>query len=115
MAVREFHRLAEKQGIAPDGFLPRNLFTYEERLRRIVDVRSNAHQQVVGLVGNWLGDDDVRLCQLVGEAAHQAGFEAVLAPSAAGPGEILAIFLDQLLPDSVVRAIDSERWDDVPT
>jgi hypothetical protein len=41
-------------------------------------------------------DDDVRICQAIGDAAHYIGFEGILAPSAASPGDALSIFVNKL-------------------
>jgi hypothetical protein len=42
------------------------------------------------------------------------GLESVVAPSAAGPGTVLAVFLEQLRPGSRLEAVSSERWDEPP-
>jgi RES domain-containing protein len=113
-AIREFHRLASKQGLAASSFLPRDLYTYEVRLQHVLDLRMEAHAAALGLVEDWLADDDPSKCQLVGEAAHHIGLEALLAPSAAGQGEVLAVFLDRILPGSIVRDVEHRRWNEVP-
>ena len=108
--VREFERLARKQGRAVDEFLPRDMFTYELRLQHLIDLRVGEHAAAVGLTPADFADDDLSRCQLVGEAVHAAGFEGLIAPSATGTGEVLAVFLGRALPGSVVRAVGSERW-----
>ena len=112
--VNELRRSAARQGLVPADFLPRELYTYELRLQHVIDLRIDTHARAVGLQEGWLSDEDATACQAVGEAAHHVGFEALLAPSAAGPGEVLAVFLDRMLPDSLVKDIASERWEDVP-
>ena len=107
--VAEFRRLAAKQGRAPSDFLPRDLCSYEVRLQHVLDVRGADTRRNVGL-SSELDGNDLAASQAVGEAAHLVGFEAILAPSATGSGEILAVLLDRLLPESAVRHLSSERW-----
>jgi RES domain-containing protein len=113
-AIAEFARLATKQGRAGEDFLPRDLFTYETRLQHVVDLRISDNANAVHLDATSIAADDLTACQLVGEAAHHAGFEGVLAPSATGSGDALAIFLDRLLPDSVVKDVAVARWNEIP-
>jgi RES domain-containing protein len=112
--VREFQRLATKQALSPQDFLPRDLLEYELRLQHVIDLRLDAHAEALGLDGGDMAADDPRSCQLVGEAAHHAGFEALLAPSATGAGDIAAVFLDRMLPGSLVRDVARTRWEDLP-
>lgn len=113
-AVREFHRLASKQGLAAKDFLPRDLVTYDIRLQHVIDLRIDEHAVTLNLDRGPMAADDPSACQLVGEAAHHAGFEAVLAPSATGIGYIVAVYLDRMLPGSVVKDVASVRWEEAP-
>lgn len=110
-AIREFRRLAARQNLSPASFLPRDLFTYEVRMQHVVDLTNEEHVRAAALTADDLRADDARRCQAVGQAAHHAGFEAIRAPSATQDGEVLAIFLDRLLPGSIVRDVSSERWE----
>lgn len=112
--VAEFGRLAAKQGRTPRDFLPRELFTYDVRLQNVLDLRVGDNARAVGLSPGRLMADDLSACQQAGAAAHEVGFEGILAPSAAGAGDVLAVFLERTLPDSIVRDIARERWDEVP-
>ena len=51
--------------------------------------------------------------RLIGEAAHHLGYEAILAPSAAGEGVVLAIFMDNRASTSVVE-LGEVRDDHIP-
>lgn len=42
------------------------------------------------------------------------GREAIKAPSATGTGDVLAVFIDRLLPDSAVEPLDFETWESAP-
>lgn len=112
--LRELTRSAAKQGLKPLDFLPRELFTYEVRLQHVLDLRVLDHVRALGTRAELLGGDDVVTCQEIGEAAHHVGFEALLAPSAAAVGDVLAVFVDRMLPDSFVRPVAQERWDEIP-
>lgn len=113
-AVREFHRLASKQGLSAEDFLPRDLIAYDIRLQRVIDLRTEEHALALNLGGGRMAADNPGACQLAGEAAHLAGFEAVLAPSATGFGDVATVYLDRMLPGSVVRDVASIRWEEVP-
>jgi hypothetical protein len=112
--AREFHRLARRQGLRPEDFLPRDLYTFELQLEAVLDLRSDEARERVGLSEAELRGDDPRACQAVGEAAHYLDFEAVAAPSATGAGEVLAVFLDRLRSDSRIEPVGRERWDEPP-
>ena len=110
----EFHRLAQKQGLRPEDFIPRELHRFEVRLEQVLDLRRSAARQLVGLSDQELRSDDPRKCQLIGEAAHYLGLEAILAPSASDVGDVLAVFLDLLGPNSFVESAHMEIWRETP-
>jgi RES domain-containing protein len=112
--VAEFHRLAAKQRVAPDSFLPRTLYTYAVDLRNVLDVRVPEHRAALGLDLAGIADDDLQACQAVGEAAFACGREGIAAPSATGVGSILAVFPERLMPGSTVRDVRAEMWETVP-
>lgn len=112
--VDEFHRLAARQGLTPDDFLPRELHRFDVRLGAVLDLRTEDARRAVDLNERELRADDPRRCQEVGEAAHYVGLEGILAPSAAGQGTVLAVFLERLRPGSVLETVTSERWDEPP-
>jgi RES domain-containing protein len=108
--IGEFERLVRKQGRSVDDFLPRDFYTYELRLQHVLDLRAASNARALGLTPADFVDDDLTRCQLVGESVHAAGFEALVAPSAAGSGEILAVFLGRMLPGSLVRDVHHRKW-----
>jgi RES domain-containing protein len=111
--VAEFHRLASQQGLQPDAFLPRTLYRFRARLSRLLDVRPIPARDTLGL-SEVASADDLRISQAIGAAAFVAGREGILAPSATGVGEVLAVFLERLQPGSELEEIDSELWEQVP-
>jgi RES domain-containing protein len=110
----EFHRLARRQGLTPDAFLPRELHRFDVRLEGVLDLREADARRAVDLSDRQLRGDDPGPCQEIGEAAHYVGLEGILAPSAAGPGTVLAIFLERLRPGSLLEPLSSETWETPP-
>jgi len=108
--IEEFRRSAAKQGLAPDAFLPRDFYGYEVQLTALLDLRAPDHRETLHLLEGDITSDDLRATQLIGEAAYIAGREGVLAPSAAGEGHVLAVYLDRLQSGSLVRHVSREVW-----
>lgn len=108
--VREFYRLAERQGRDPEDFLPRRLYRYEIALATLLDLRDPATPTALQLSDSELRSNDAAKCQQIGESAHHLGLEGILAPSAIGEGVVLAVFFDRLRADSQVRDLDHEPW-----
>ncbi len=114
VAVAEFRRLAVKQRVLPESFLPRTLYTYDIDVGSLLDLRPEAARATVGLTDRELLSDDLRPCQAVGEAAHACGREGIVVPGATGSGDVLAVFIGQVKPGSVVRDVHAELWETVP-
>lgn len=111
----EFLRLAEKAGRDPKDFLPRHLLHYEIELNAILDLTDEAALEALDLTPERIRLHDPSRCQEIGEAAHHLGREGILAPSAAGSGQIVAIFMERLLPDSKVKLESTEVWERPPS
>jgi RES domain-containing protein len=112
--AREFLRIARRQGVRPEDFLPRDLYTFEVQLEAVVDLRTPEARRRVGLSDAELRSDDPRACRAIGEAAHDLDFEGVTAPSATGSGEVLAVFLERLRRSSRVEPTARELWESPP-
>jgi RES domain-containing protein len=112
--VREFYRLAKRQGRAPQDFLPRRMYTYDVSLAAVLDLRHASIRASLQLSEHDLTADDATKCQQIGESAHYLGLEGILAPSATGEGTVLAVFFDSLHADSQVRDLDYEPWTAAP-
>ncbi len=106
----EFHRLAERSGRDPDEFLPRHLLTYEIRLESLLDLTDAVARKALGLSDAQLRSADPRACQEIGDAAHHLGREGVLAPSATDAGQVLAVFVERLLPASRIDLVSTTEW-----
>jgi RES domain-containing protein len=111
VAAAEWRRAAARQSLALSDFLPRELYEFRVSLRAALDLSSEETRELVGLTLATLTADDPGVCQRIGEAAHYLGREAVVAPSATGRGDIVAVFLDRLLPDSRLEVIRYETWE----
>jgi RES domain-containing protein len=114
VAAAELHRLASRGGRAVDDFLPRHLLEYEVGLEAILDLTNPATLEAVGLGEEQLRSEDAMPCQEVGEAAHHLGREGILAPSATGAGDVLAVFVERLLPGSRLEIVSTTLWDIAP-
>ena len=112
--IAEFGRAVARSRRSLEDFLPRRFYRYELQLRALLDMRVAENRAAVGLSDDALTADDLRPCQAVGEAAHHVGREGIVAPSAAGPGTVIAVFFDRLEADSFVRDLGFELWDATP-
>lgn len=107
----EFLRMARRQGLSPSSFLPRRLYRLEVELQAVVDL-TGAQTLPGALADVDFGSDNLAVTQAIGEAAQYLGREGILAPSAAGDGKVLAVFIDRLMPESRVDDVDFEVWNE---
>jgi RES domain-containing protein len=112
--VAEFNRLATKFGLATSAFLPRVLYGYEVVINDALDLRDADAREVVGLDDRALAADPPSLCQQIGEAALTGGREAILAPSATGLGDALALYIGRLGQGTRLAHEELQRWDTPP-
>lgn len=110
-AALEVYRTARKFGVAVETLLPRHLTTLRAKLGRVLNLCTPTSLEALGLNGAVLTDDDLRICQAVGDAAHYLGFEGILAPSAAGPAATVAIFPNSLRSSSSISIAGTELFD----
>lgn len=107
----EIGRTARKLGFSVSDLLPRRLVTIRLAIRTVLDLTDKDVLASAGYTRAVLLDDDIRICQAIGDAAHYLGFEAIRAPSAAGPGETIAVFINRLGADSSLDVIANELID----
>jgi RES domain-containing protein len=112
--VAEFNRLAERQALAPTDFLPRDLYRFDVRLERLLDLRGADARSALDVTDERLRATDAAFCQEIGAAAHTLAHEGVIAPSATGNNTVLAVFLDNLLPRSLLEPTLIENWETPP-
>jgi len=101
----ELVRSARRDGVTIDMLGPRRLATIRVRFSRVLDLTSDQVRSALGIRSEDIIADDPAVPRAIGEAAHHLGYEAVLAPSAAGLGQVLAIFLDNRAADSVLEVV----------
>ncbi len=106
----EWARAAAAQGLDLDAFLPRELYEFELSLTSVVDLRPLKARSIAKLTVHDITAEDQRACQRVGEAAHSLGLEGLMAPSATGIGDVIAVFLDQLKPNAQLDVVTSHTW-----
>ena len=110
VVTAEFRRMADRQRRQMTDFLPRRLYTYAVRLAAVLEVTDLVVREELGLTDEALAADELSACQEVGSAAHYAGFEGVLAPSATSQGTVLALFMDNLQAESSVEVVSQRLW-----
>jgi hypothetical protein len=107
--------MASKFGLATASFIPRVLYGYEVALADALDLRLPDARDALRLDDHALSADPPNLCQLIGEAAVTCGRDAILAPSATGRGDALAVFVARLGPGSRLTHEVVEHWDTPPS
>ena len=118
-ALAEALRQARTAGIPDAAVLPRTFAALRVRVGRVLDLTDAAVRKVFGLSAAELVDADWEsdnaagveaLTQALGRAAFQAGFQALLVPSAAAPdGANLVVFPDRLSPRDELYALSAQR------
>lgn len=93
---------------------PHRLVRSRVALHRVLDLSDPATLAALDLRPEDLVGDDWQRTQRLGSQARAAGFEGLLVPSAAGPGNNLVIFPDRLDARSRVRTAGSPRPFPVP-
>jgi RES domain-containing protein len=112
-AVEEFRRMAKRNDRSPEDFVPRRIYRIRLELRAVVDL-TKSRDLPPSLSELDFQSDNLAPSQAVGEAAQYLGREAILAPSAVGTGEIMAVFVDRLHSGSIAEPMDYETWETAP-
>lgn len=107
----EFRRLAKRQGLGVESFLPRAMYEYDVALTTLLDVTDSATRDAVSLTLDDIAADELSACQAVGEAAYACQRSGVIAPSATGSGTVVAVFTDFLSATETVVVGDYEVWE----
>lgn len=111
------HLVDDAEGMRGDLVQPRKLVACAVSCTSILDLRSSENQLRVGLSDDHLKSSigDYESCQHVGAVAHQLGFHGVIAPSASGLGETLALFEERLPAAELPIQVGGETiWDGLP-
>jgi RES domain-containing protein len=95
--------------------LPRALWRWAVGLERVADLRTPETLATVGLSVPRPGRADWPAFQRAGEALYEAGWPALVAPSAARPaGLVLCVFRAVARPAGVEPCTPPERVDEPP-
>lgn len=113
--IAEFNRLATKYGLATSAFLPRVLYGYDLVIGDALDLRVPDARARLGLDSRALSAEPPDLGQRIGEAAVTCGREAILAPSATGLGDALALYVGRLGAGIQTTYEELEQWTTPPT
>ena len=105
----ELERTAHRAGMTSAMMKPRRLATIRVRLSRVLDLTNPDVRAALEVSEADLTGDDPAVPQAIGETAHHLGYEAILAPSAAGTGHALAIFLDNRAADSLLEVAEVQE------
>lgn len=95
-AAAELIRHASRQSLALEDLLPREFWQIEGKLDRVLDLSDDSALSKIGVSRDDLIRDDLTLTRQIGESAYEHQFQAILAPSATGVDQVLAIFTENL-------------------
>lgn len=90
----EFRRLAHQNPIGMERLLPRHVYRFRLTSRDVLDLRQPAVRTAIALPQDGLFGVTTKYKQLIGEVAFALGIEAIVAPSATGIGDVVAVFPD---------------------
>ena len=101
--LAEADRMAQSQQVTTADLIDagRTLHTLEIRDVNLLDLRLPARLDAVGLEPADVRDDDWAPCQQVGQAAWFLGRAGIIAASATGGGDVVALFEQRLHPGQV--------------
>lgn len=116
IVVEAYRHLVEETGVPAEYVKPRVEYTVQVNAEQILDLTDPTVAAAVGLDDDDFRSavDDYEACQAVAAAAHQLKYHGVLAPSASGLGETLALFPERLSRLEVPVPIHQRMWDKLP-
>lgn len=116
VTAEAYRHLVEQTGIPAELVQPRRLYTVSVTVDSVLDLTVEANSTAVGL-----SDDDLRspvdaydTCQEVAQAAHQLELHGILAPSATGIGQTLALFRKRISVKEMPIVQADEMWETLP-
>jgi RES domain-containing protein len=109
-AVAELRQLGQRQLIGVEGLLPRVLYRYETSLDHVLDLTSETTLKYLGITAAQVVGSDLTIPRQIGEAAHATGSQAIMAPSATGVDQVIAVF-PELLGSGRALPEPLERWE----
>lgn len=110
----EFTHTARSSGVDLASLLPISTLSGRAQFSQVLDLTNRAARRALGVTladlrsQDWVNSQDEALTQTIGRLAFDAGFEAILAPSAAGSPN-LNILPANILPGSVLEIINENE------
>lgn len=100
--IAEVVRGLRARGIDPKSFGPQDWWVYELRISpdRVLDVSDPANRAELNVSASALVADNAAETRRIGRHARDAGFQAVLAPSAAAHGSNNLVLFLAAIPDT---------------
>lgn len=112
--VAEFERVSGKHPAGRGALLPRELYEYEFRFQKTLDLTAESVLSSLSIATADLIARPWDLCQNVGQAAQAVGFQAIRAPSATGFGDVLCVFPENIGAGMLVPRLLTV-WQEPPT
>jgi RES domain-containing protein len=114
--VEAYRHLVEEAGVPARLVKPRIEYTVTVNAEHILDLTDPTAVEAVGLLEADLRSevDNYDACQAVAAAAHQLKYHGVLAPSASGLGETLALFPERLSRAEMPVPVRQDLWERLP-
>lgn len=117
VVVEAYRHLVDPfEGMTGEMVQPRRLLTVEIDVTNVLDLTSPEAVRSVGLSDDDLASPigDYEACWTIARAAHQLGLHGILAPSATGMGETLALYDEHLPANELPRIAREEVWNSLP-
>lgn len=116
VVVEAYRHLVEQSGMPAERVRPRTFYTVRVDVERILDLTLPENLDAVGLGEADLRTDvdDYEACQAVAAAAHDLELHGVLAPSASGRGQALAIFRARVSTRELTVVLSAVLWPRLP-
>ena len=94
--VAELTRQADRQGLAVDDLLPRELWRFTVELTKVLDLARRDTLEALDIDPADLLRDDRQLTNEIGEAAHEHRFQAIRSASVTGVDDVVGIMPENL-------------------
>lgn len=111
--VAELTTQAARQSVQVSDLLPRELWSVETTLERVLDLTDDVVLDTLGIDAEDLVRPDHSFTRQIGEAAHERQFQAIRSSSATGVDHVLAVFPENLgvatLTVELAQAWESEQ------
>lgn len=116
VVVEAYRHLVDDTGVPASAVRRRILYEVRVDVANVLDLTAAEPLEQVGLADADLTTDidDYERCQEVAAAAHQLKYRGILAPSATGLGETLALFRQRLSSAELPDVISQSFWDGLP-